>query len=265
TAALAAAITMVSALVIMRLDEWTKGLTTTSGAHITKVIPHIARGGGYRTFIQIINDSSATVRVGANFYNPSGTVSTVTFKKDDLKGNVSSMSGSIVGESIPAGGILLLDFDNSGDLVTNWGFITSDGPVVIATAFEVRNSAHALISLVGVPASAADMKQFVIPRVRNTTTGLDVGFAVANTGTNEASITVTMRNSKNEMMASRVLTLKSKEQTAIFAYQFFEGVGLTDPQGTSYSFLDFSSSSSQFAAIALAVEGTNLAGFPVEK
>src|SRR5262245_45897733 len=93
TAALAAAIIFVGNVFVTRLQEWSKGLnsefvaygqgtgttgsgggggggTGTSGVTVTKVIPHIVAGGGYRTFIQIINQGSSAVNVSANFFKP---------------------------------------------------------------------------------------------------------------------------------------------------------------------------------------------------
>jgi hypothetical protein len=252
TGLLAAGITTVGGIFVML-----------GGVQITKVIPQIVRGGGYRTFIQIVNPGSTAVTVSASFYDKNGSASSLDIKKDDLKGNVSILPGSMQPTRIAGGGILLLDFENVSSVETNWGFITSDAPVMITATLEVHDASNNLVSLVGLETSPPDMKRFVIPRVRNSATNLDVGFAVVNTGATPASIEVSLKTASNDILGSKTLTLRPKEQTALFAYEFFQGV-LRDPEGTSYSYLDFHSSSAQFAASAT-LQGPNLTGLPLER
>jgi len=58
----------------------------------------------------------------------------------------------------------------------------------ISTFFELRDGAsNVLYSRVGVAASPANMSGFVIPRIREVAAGLDVGFALVNTGTTAAN------------------------------------------------------------------------------
>ena len=99
TAVLAAAITVVAGLFVMRVDDWSKGLnsgfiaygqtggvtaggtgtSTCSGGStncVTKVVPQIVFGGKYQTAIEIINTSGSTLNVAGNFYNEDGTPST---------------------------------------------------------------------------------------------------------------------------------------------------------------------------------------------
>ena len=107
------------------------------------------------------------------------------------------------------------------------------------------------------------MRAFIVPRVRNTATNLDVGFAVVNTGSTDATVDVSVRSASNQILASKSVVLKSKEQIATFAYLFFEGT-LHDPPGASYSSLIFRSTGPQLAATAL-MQGPTLSSVPVEQ
>src|SRR2546427_8587976 len=111
TGVLAAVITVIAATIVMRTGERSN---LTSNVHVTNVIPQIVRGGGYRTFIQIINEGSSSVTVNADFYNQIGTPSALQFTKDDLNGHVTPLAGSMKGATVAAGGILVLDFENTG-------------------------------------------------------------------------------------------------------------------------------------------------------
>ncbi len=110
TGVLAAAITLVAALFIMRLDDWSKGLTSgfiaygqsgtgsggtqtgtgtssscgsggtgTGTVCVTKTLPHLVGGGGYSSVIEVINTSNATEGVSASFFNQDGSESTATY------------------------------------------------------------------------------------------------------------------------------------------------------------------------------------------
>jgi hypothetical protein len=105
------------------------------------------------------------------------------------------------------------------------------------------------------------MSRFSIPRVRNVDSGLDVGFALVNTGTSAATINATLRSATGTALATKSLTLGAGAHTSTFARDFF---ALTaESAGTNYSYMAFESSSAQFAATALAIEGGSLSSFPV--
>ncbi len=158
---------------------------------------------------------------------------------------------------IAAFGILLLEFEDAANVETSWGLISSDAPVVVASTLALHDG-----SIIALQTSRPDLKRFIIPRVRNTAARVDIGFAVVNTGTTAASMDVVLRSASNQALASRTLKLGPREQTALFAYDFFQG--LMDPAGTTYSYLDFHSSSPQFAATA-SLQGPNLTGLTVER
>ena len=302
TAVLAAAITLVGSMFIMRLDDWSKGLNSgfivygqsgttgttsacspssgtsgTTSVCVIKVIPHVVAGGKYKTTIQIINTSGATVNVSGDFFNQDGTKSTATFTQD-LNGKTATFVGSMTAASLAANAVLVISVEKDGALFVNWGEIIATSNVSVSAAFELRETAKDpvsgkdvpanLLSRVGVTASPADMQQFVIPRIRNVSNALDVGYAIANTGSTAATITVTLRDASGQnTLATKSLTLNAMSQTAIFANEFF-GVALNDKDSatkTGYQSLTFTSDKGQFAAMALAIEGPNLASFPVDR
>ncbi len=292
TGLLAVAITLVAGMFVLRMDDWSKGLnsefvaygqsggttgtTTTTGCGVTsgatgtstvcatKVIPQIVAGDGYKSLIQIINTGSSTVTVTGEFYNTNGTASTGSYTKIDTAGVSSTFIGTMTATSLPANGILILKAEKTTPgLFVNWGSISSTGSVTVASAFDYTVGGI-LYSRVGVSASPSDMKQFVIPRTRDTVTGQDVGFAIVNTGTTSATATVTLRGAAGQVLGTKDLTLAAKAQTAVFTAEFF-GSALKDTAGATYAFLNFSSDKSQFAALALAVEGASLASYPVER
>jgi len=71
-------------------------------------------------------------------------------------------------------------------------------------------------------------------------------------------------------MAARTVTLGARSQMAIFARDFFTGTGCspclgTEATGTGYGTMVFRSTSRQFAAAALAIEGGSLSSFPIDE
>ena len=280
TGVLAVIATLAFASFVFRIEEWTKGLrshflvlgqtgTPPGGKAITKIIPQIAVGSfdgnvtSYRTVTEIVNTGSSTVSVTGNFYNPNGSTSTLTFTTNLTA--IPTFSGTLAPTNLSANQILVITGGAASTGTVNWGKIVSNpGTVSVSTYFEFRDATTGrLYSRVGVQASVADMASFVIPRVRNVADGLDVGFVLVNTGTAPATINATLRDTTGAILSSKSLAMSAGQHTAQFIQGFF---GLrAEPGGTSYSFVVFDSASSQFAAVALAIEGGSLASFPVDR
>ncbi len=294
TGLLALGVTAVFALFVFRAAEWSKGLdsefvvlgqsgggggggtggTGTTGS-VTKIIPHIVVGSydkgltKYITVIQIINTGTASINVSGNFYDTAGAASTLSFT------NVSTgtaISGALASTALAPNGILVLRAENAPTGTTNWARIATTGSASVSAYFELRDAGptNILYTRVGVASSAEDMSSFLVPRVRNVAQGLDVGFALVNTGGTAANLTGTLRDASGTVIAARTIGLAASNQTALFAREFFTATGCspcltTEPSGTSYSFVTFSSTSAQFAATALSVEGGGLSSFPVER
>jgi hypothetical protein len=264
---------------ILKTPEWTKGVQsyfivygqansgTGATVFVTKVIPQIAVGSPdadvtkYKTVIQIVNEGTTAATVSGNFYNEDGTPSTLVLKTNLT--SVPTVTGTFAFVTLPANGILTITADTAPSLTVNWAKIVSAGGTVTTSAYFdlTTGDGTRLYSRVGVPASDAGLSKFTIPRVRNVDAGLDVGFALVNTGTASAKIDATLRSSAGTVLSTKSLTLAAGAHTATFAKDFFALTG--EGTGTNYSYMAFESSSAQFAATALAIEGGSLASFPV--
>jgi len=279
TAVLAVLVTIAFATFVFRIEEWTKGVRSgfvtlgqtgepSRGTPSTKIIPQIAAGSfdgnvtKYRTVTEIVNTGSNTISVTGNFYNSNGSLSTMA-----LTTNLSAtpFTGTLAATTLAANQVLIITGENAPIGTLNWGKIVSTpGTVSVSTFFEIRDVAtNVLYSRVGVQASPADMASFVIPRVRNVAGGLDVGFALVNTGSAPAAINATLRDTTGAILSSKKLTMNPGQHIVQFTQGFF-GLG-AEPAGTNYSFIVFDSTSSQFAAVALAMERGFLTGLPVDR
>src|SRR6266850_7677758 len=233
TGALAIVVTIAFASFVFRVEEWTKALRsdfvvygqvmtppagggtgggggTTPTTTVTKILPQIAVGSfdgnltKYATVIQIVNTNSNSVTVKGNFYKQiDGNLSDLTYTTNR---GVSVTAGVLNETSLPGNSSLVI----TGSLPTttpatykgNWAKIQATGSVTIASFFEIRDGAtNVLYSRVGVPASAADMASFVIPRLRNTASGVDAGFALVNTGSTSATLVGTLRDANGNVIS----------------------------------------------------------------
>jgi hypothetical protein len=284
TGVMAAAITLVAALFVMRLDDWSKGLTSgfiaygqsgtgsgssgTGTGNITKTLPHLVGGGGYSSVIEVINTSATTESVSASFFDQKGNVSTAGFTSSLNGAAPTTFTGSMSAVSLPVNGILVITLPNTGATIVNWGNIVSSSTITVAEVFELRDPSNSLISRVGVPASAPNMTSFIIPRFRNITTRMDVGFAIANTGSTDTTVTVTMRDASGNILQTKTLPLPKHQQIAAFPADIFPGL-TAPPDATGYGALTFTAPSgqAQLAAIGLAIENqtNSLATFPVDQ
>ena len=287
TGALAVVVTIAFAIFVFRAADWVKGFnseflvygqtsggggtiaaTGTSGL-VTKVIPQIAVGDfgdgtKYTTVIQIINTSSTGITVSGNFYTQLGAASPVSLRTS----TGATISGGVLSATALNGNsVLVLTSQPAAGAapIIAWGKIVATGAVSIATFFEIRDgiNPNILYSRVGVQASPANMASFIIPRTRNVSTGLDIAFALVNTGT-AATLNATLRDASGATISTKSLPLTAGQQTALFTQQFF---GLTsEPTGTNYHFIVFDGgTAAQFAAIALAYEGATQTSFPVDQ
>jgi hypothetical protein len=291
TAVMAVVVTLVFAIFVFRVEDWTKGVSTDfivygqgtaiAGSGVpgvtgtsTKVISHIPVGSfdgnvtKYRTVIQITNTGTTAVGLTGGIYKQDGTASALSLQMSGVAiTGVTAVTHAVLtaGLSVPVGQTIVLVGENATTGSVSWMKITPTGGSIAASAFfELRDGAtNLLYSRVGVSGSLSDMTKFVIPRVRNTASGTDVGFAVVNTGTASVVITVTLKGASGNTLATNVRGLAAGQQIAVFPKDFF---GLTtEASGTDYQYMTFESSSPTIAATALAIEGASLASFPVEK
>lgn len=290
TAVLAISVTLVFAIFAFNFEDWTRGLssefivygqtsggtggtggtTTTSGTTvttITKILPQVAVGSfdanitKYISVIQIANTGATPITVTANFLNPAGTASTLVMKTNLVA--LPTFTADLPSTSIAGGSTLVITADTATTGTVNWGKIVTTGAATVSAYFEFRDVAtNFLYTRVGMAGGSATLKKFAIPWVRNATTGLDVGFALVNSGAT-ANITVTAKDAAGITVGSpRVYAAAANSQTASFANQFLTLP--TAPAGTSYGYLLFEGSSATFSAVALAFEAGALSSFPIE-
>jgi len=294
---MSAVITLIAGAFVMRLDDWSRGInsefvvhgqtapggggsgstagcgtgtsaTGSSSASFSRIIPQIAVGtygaSKYITTIQVINVGTSAVKVCGDFFQRTGIPSVTGYTT--LVNNVSGRfsAGSLAATSLPVNGVLVITGASDAAGQINWARISASGSVIINCVFELRDTAtNVLKSRVGVAPSVDNMKQFVIPRMRNVAAGFDVGFAIVNTGTTDAMLTGTLRDANGVALKVQTVPLKAKAQTAIFANEFFALGAEAGGATTSHTYMTFDSTSPSFAAIALAFEGDAQASFPV--
>jgi hypothetical protein len=245
-----------------------------TGGPFTEIIPQIAIGsfdGGstkYSTVIEIINTNAISVNISGNFFKEDGSTASVTLATN-LTATPRITNGTFSGILLDPNKVLVISGGTTPATtpstgVIAWGSIVTDSPVSITTFFELRASAtNALQSRIGVQASPGNMAKFVIPRVRNVATGLDVGFALVNTAPSLASLTVTLKDDAGATIAMRSLTMAGSSHQSLFTQQFFSLTN--EPSGTNFQYIVFDAGTAgQFAAIALAFEGAIQTSFPVE-
>ena len=290
TGALAVGITVAFAIFAFNFEDWTKSLSSefvvygqtssggtgtsgtsggsgTSGTSVTKILPQIAVGSfdgnvtKYITVIQVANTGTGPITVTANFYDQAGTASTLQMKTSS---SPTPFTGALAATSLPGGAVLVITADTAVTGAVNWGKIVTTGAATVSSYFEFRDVAtNYLYTRVGLAGSSATLKRFVIPWVRNATTGLDVGFALVNSGAAAANITVTAKDAAGVTVGSpRVYAAAVNSQTASFANQF---LSLSPSSaGTNYGYLVFESASATFSAAALAFEAGALSSFPID-
>ena len=301
TGVLAAAMTMVFAIFAFRAAEWTKGLDsefivygqatggstgTTGGSGgggattVTKVIPQIAAGNygdveprKYGTVIEIVNTNSTAITISGNLYNETGTPSTL-IGTTNLTSMLPTFTGSFNNLPLAANSVLVIEIGTNSTntpLVptTNWGKFTASGAITVASFFDLRDSgSNVLYSRVGVPASRADMTSFVIPRIRQASSGvgvaeIDTGFALVNTGTLATNVTATVYNANGAQVGlQKVIPLAAGAHVADFATHLFQLTG--EASSRQYQYIKFTSPSPSIAAAALAFEGASQTSFPVD-
>lgn len=294
TGVMAVVATLIFAFVVFRAEDWSRGLnsefvvygqtssggtggSTGTGGTITytKVIPQIAVGSfdgnltKYSTIIQVINTGTSAVTLTGNFYNETPTSTSAatasTLQMLTTASTVPTFTGSFSGLSLAASGVLVITADTAATYTPLWGKITSTGPITVAAAFELRDGlTNTLYNRVGVAASDGDMRRFVIPRIRNVASGLDTGFAIVNTGSTTANLTATLCcTSTGAAIATKTQAFTPGQKIPTFANGFFN-LG-TESSGTLYQFMTFESTSGQFGAMGLSIEGASLTSVPVDR
>ncbi len=289
TGTLAVFATIGFALFVYRADEWIRGLQSgvpvfgqrtntnddpcaapgndTPTIQRTKVVPQLAFGSfdfgvsNYTTIIQVTNISELAQNIAATFYKDDGsaldnvvlTVGDSTIKNGVLPSTRIAKDAILV---IRGGG-------NSSRGVLGWGKITACAGLSVSTFFEMRDGpTNAFLSRSAVAATSGNMSSFVIPRIRDASAGLDVAFAVVNTGTESATLKAELKDASGTTVASKDIVMRARSQQTGFVNEFFPQ--LNDGRSRMYQYLKFSSTSASFGAMALAIQGAMQTNFPVD-
>src|SRR5262249_35374624 len=222
-----------------------------------KVLPQIPLGsfdGGltrYSTVILIVNTSGMPQSVTASFYKEDGE----PLENPTLTAGTSSITKD--------GVLVITGTGTEGPGVIGWGKITACSGLSLSTFFELRDAkSNVLLSRVAVAASSATMSSFVIPRIREVSTGLDVGFALVNTAaTGSATVRAELKDAAGHTIAIKDIPMTGGAHRAGFTKDLFAPLNEAKDRRT-YEYVKFSSSSPTFAAIALAFEGPTQTSFP---
>jgi hypothetical protein len=289
TAVAAVVATVIFAIAAFKIAGWTRSLspnnldaegnrTTVSAAaatppagSTTRVIPQVAIGSfdgrmtTYSTIVEVVNAGTSDGVVDATFYKEDGDLSPVAMTTNlRTPASFTGNSGSLI---IPAGQVLVVSGGTtpastpSSGLI-GWGKLITTGDLTISTFFEVRDArSDMVLSRIGIAASRPDLLKFLVPRV-HTKGGLDVAFALVNTGSMPASITATLKDAVGKTVAKRSVSMNPGTHQALFAHQLFSLPN--EPDDRSYGYIIFNADSPSFAAIALAFEAGTQTSFPVE-
>jgi hypothetical protein len=266
TGVLAMAATAIFAVAIFQAEEWTGDLIP---GGVTSILPQVVSGSydngttTYTTVITITNMEDSAIHVTGSFYDVSGAPSTMAYVVDGAKADV--RNGLLSTVELQGDEVLIIRTpDDAQVAVTNWGRIAADGRAAVFSYFELRDGAtNHLHARAGAPASPANLASFVIPRVSNAAEGLDVGFALVNTGASAAEITVTAKDAVGAVIATKVHNMPPLSHTAQFVRQFLELSA--EPEGTTYGSVTFRATSPQFAVLPLSVQGGSLSSVPFER
>lgn len=266
----AAIATLVFAIAALKAAEWTAAPRNASGSG-TKVVPQIAIGSfdngvtKYSTIVEVVNTGTSDAMVTGAFYQEDGDLWTIpmaaTLEKE------MEFTGKLPLLTLPAGHILVISGGERSATtppsgLIGWGRLSTTGNLSITTFFEVRDGKTGVLhSRIGIAASAPDLSRFLIPRV-HTRSGLDVAFALVNTGTQPASIRATLKAANGATLSTRSMIMNGGTHRALFAHQFFSLSNETNDQ--DYEYIVFDSDSPSFAAIALAFENGAQTSFPVD-
>jgi hypothetical protein len=217
----------------------------------------------YSTVIQIINPSTTAVSLTATFYNPDSTPSTLPMTTNSQA--MPNFSGTLT-TTVPINGVLVIATNPptlDGPGVVLWGRLVTSAAVTISSSFEVQGiTVPGLKTRVGVDASENTLRRWIIPRVRNTTTGRDAGFAIVNTGTTPATVNAALKDADGTNLSLTAVTFQPGEHKATFAAAFFTAAL---PGTSNYQYMVFDASAAQFASMGLSVQGENLSSVPVSK
>jgi sugar lactone lactonase YvrE len=179
--------TSVPALVPGRLTSAGSGLVNAGS------IAHFASGGGYKTTFTLVNTGTFAARAKLSFFDDNGAAVTLPLSLPQKAST--GQSGAAFEQSIAGGATLIVESEGpaSLDAVTGSAQLQTDGDVSGFAVFS-RSPLDSKPQEAVVPLETRDGTSYVL--AYDNTNGYLYGIAVANTSSQPASITVTIRDAK---------------------------------------------------------------------
>ena len=174
----------------------------------TSIFPQVAVGGGYQTSIIALNIGvSSTAAVDVSLTKSNGTAFPVT---------VESVTASTFSRTVPPMGTARLE-TTSSSFGSGYAKFLSSVPLYGSALFKTL-SGTTVISEAGVGLSTPT-KSFTV-YIDNQNDALS-GYAVANSGTVTATLTLTLRNKSGVVLETKSVSLSPGQHIAEFAFQRF--------------------------------------------
>ncbi len=224
---------------------------------VSLVFPHIAAGGGFATKITITNTGGDTASGRLILTDRSGSALPVTFT--DTQGG--SITGSTYPISTPAAGSLVLVAARPGaaDIGSGSARVESAGGTLAGVAAFQLLEGVKLKSVAGV-LSAQPADSAVIPVDNDAANDRYTGFAVANTGTSDVHIQVTVLGEDGLVAAKQqpaeLNPLAAGQQVARFLHEYktdwatFRGsIQLTAQAGEKFAAVALVQNKGQYTAV----------------
>jgi hypothetical protein len=157
----------------------------------TKIIAHIASGGGWKTTFLLVNTGTVGAHFTLNFFADNGGPLPLPL---DTLGTVSTSTGMI-----PAGGVHVVKATNTGSLVTGWAQLKVTGPISGTAIFGLETAGQP-DSEAAVPLVTHGSLQLYMPF--DYSPGYATGIAFANSNSGAATVTVTIFDEEGNILAA---------------------------------------------------------------
>jgi hypothetical protein len=173
----------------------------------------VADGGGEVTTFTIINPTTSTATGTLNLKDGDGSPWSISL--------TDGTSGSQFSVSIPPMGSIRLTSSGAGPIKTGWAVLDSEADLYGVERFDYRpgSALQYSVGVIGNPSG----KRFVLPVDTSSTS--DTGFAVANIGTSNVAIQLTLRADDGSIFSSkadpRLNPLAAQKYLCLFASEMF--------------------------------------------
>jgi hypothetical protein len=168
-------------------------------AAATKIIAHIASGGGWKTTFLLVNTGTVAAQFTLNFFGDAGIPLSLPL---DTIGTVSSLT-----DMIPAGGLrVVIATTNTRNLVAGWAQLTVAGPISGTAIFGLETAGQP-DSEAAVPLVTQGNLQLYMPF--DYSPGYSTGIAFANSNPGAATVTATIFDEAGNSLAPPAVVMVS--------------------------------------------------------